>query len=190
MRVTFVTSNPHKYREVREILAPFGIEAVRHSLALPEPQARSLRSVVREKIAHVPRRLDPVLVEDSGIFVSALEGFPGVYSRYAFETIGLTGILRMLRGRPREATFRTAAGLRENGRLWLTEGASHGTIALRPRGSRGFGYDPIFVPEGGRRTYAEMTSEEKSESSHRARAVRSVGRHLAKRMKRRSAAVA
>ena len=150
MRVTFVTSNAHKYREIRETLRPFGIEVDWLRQELPEPQADDLREVVRAKLKQVPKRPNPVLVEDSGVFLSGLSGFPGVYSKNVYDTIGLDGILRLLRGKRRSAVFRTVAGVRVGARSWIVEGRVNGTIAVRPRGSHGFGYDPVFVPSGSR----------------------------------------
>jgi XTP/dITP diphosphohydrolase len=189
MRVTFVTSNPNKYREVRRILRPFGISVDWRRLELPEPQADSLAEVVRAKLEHVPRRRGVVLVEDSGLFIEGLGGFPGVYARYVYETIGLPGVLRLLKGKGRSAVFRTVAGVRHGRSVWLIEGRSPGSIALTPRGSNGFGYDPVFVPTGSDRTYAQMPAVEKNRTSHRARAMRGVGRKLAKTQTRRTGSV-
>jgi XTP/dITP diphosphohydrolase len=178
MRVTFVTSNENKYREVQQVLRSFEISVDWRRRALPEPQAESLKEVVRAKLGNVPRQRGPVLVEDSGLFLTGLRGFPGVYARYAFERIGLPGILRLLKGKRRTAVFRTVAGLRYGRSQWFLEGRSSGSIAPAPRGSHGFGYDPVFIPSGSDRTYAQMPREEKNRTSHRARAIRAVGRTL------------
>lgn len=178
MRVTFVTSNPHKFWEIRAILRPFGIDVAWRRQSLPEPQAQGLRDVVRMKLEHVPPQAGPVLVEDSGVFLRGLNGFPGVYSRYVYDTIGLDGVLRLLSGRSRAATFRTVAGLRIGRTVSFSEGRSPGSVARAPRGAHGFGYDPIFIPMGSRRTYAEMATEEKNRTSHRALAMRALARTL------------
>jgi XTP/dITP diphosphohydrolase len=174
--VTVVTSNVHKFREIRAVLAPFGLSVRRLALRLSEPQASSIGAVVRAKLRSAPALPGYILVEDSGIFLSGLSGFPGVYSAYAYETIGLTGILRLLQGRDRGARFRTVAGVRLGRKEWYCSGEVRGTISSRPRGSDGFGYDPIFVPEGERRTLAERIREEKNRVSHRGRAFAKVGR--------------
>ncbi len=179
MRVTFVTSNRHKVREIERILRPFDIELRWRRRRLPEPQANTLAEVVRSKLDAVPRSWDPVLVEDSGIFLDGLKGFPGVYSRYIYETIGLEGILRLLKGRPRGAVFRTVAGVRVRGRSFLVEGAVPGSVARTRRGRGGFGYDPIFIPIGSPQTYGEMGQAEKGRTSHRARAIQGVAAKLA-----------
>lgn len=176
--IAFVTSNPNKLAEVREIVRPFGLEVRWVRTDLAEPQSEELATVVRAKLFEAPAHRLPMLVEDSGIFLRGLGGFPGVYSRYVYDTIGLAGVLKLLRGHPRQAEFRTIAGVRWHGRQRLFLGRTVGTIALRPRGRGGFGYDPIFVPSGGRRSFAELTAEEKNRLSHRGRAVRKAARAI------------
>ena len=179
MDLGFVTSNPDKVREVRAILAPFGVRVTWVRRSLPEPQADDLADVVRAKLRAAPPAAGPVLVEDSGLFLPALGGFPGVYSAYVYRTLGLAGVLRALQGKDRAAVFETVAGVRRGGSIWLARGRTRGTIAARPRGRNGFGYDPIFVPAGATETFAEMTDAGKNALSHRGRAIRAVGRRLA-----------
>jgi XTP/dITP diphosphohydrolase len=167
----FVTSNPGKFREVAELLRPRGFRVVRLGRPLPEPQADSLEEVVRAKLAAVSGLPGIVLVEDSGLFLPALGGFPGVYSAYAYRTLGLTRIARLLNGGSRAAVFRAVLGVRAGGRSWICRGEVRGRLAERPRGSGGFGYDPLFVPKGHRKTFAEMGTEAKSSLSHRRRAL-------------------
>ena len=180
MRVRFVSSNPAKFREVRSVLRRHGIETVWSNRRLPEPQADRLEEVVKAKLAALPPSVGYSLVEDSGLFLDGLGGFPGVYSAYVFRTVGLDGILRLVRGRSRRAVFRTVAGVRSPMGQWIAFGESRGRIAARPRGAGGFGYDPIFVPDGSRRTFAQMSRAEKDERSHRGRAIDAVGRRLAR----------
>ncbi|MHB1434689.1 MAG: non-canonical purine NTP pyrophosphatase [Thermoplasmata archaeon] len=181
----FATRNPGKLREVREILAAFGVKVEPLPKRFVEPQADNLHDVVRAKLDTVRAIPGTVLVEDSGLFLPGLGGFPGVYSAYIS---GLWGgpeqfrpLLRALKGAPRTAIFRTVAGVSIDGRDHLFAGESRGTVTRRPRGSGGFGYDPIFVPVGERRTFAEMSAEEKNRYSHRGRALRKVGRFLLQR---------
>lgn len=178
MEIAFVSSNQAKFREIRAILAPEAIRVRWHQRSLPEVQSSVLEEVVRAKLSACPRSKLPILVEDSGLFLSALGGFPGVYSRYALETIGLSGILTLLRGRPRTGVFRTVAGLRWGNEVRCFEGATAGRISSAPRGKNGFGYDPIFVPTGHRATFAEMDLHAKNQLSHRRKAVRAVARYL------------
>ena len=184
MRLTFVSTNVGKFREVRATLAEFGVATRWSARALPELQAPSLRRVVRSKLAAARAGDGYVLVEDSGLFIPSLKGFPGVFSSFAYRTVGLPGLLRLIDGRPRQAVFRTVAGLGRGSHGWLFTGECPGRIAGQPRGSGGFGFDPIFVPEGFERTFGEMTSQEKNRLSHRSRAVRKVGRWLSQLVRR------
>lgn len=184
--VTFVSSNRGKAREVRSLLAEFGLRTRWARRSLVEVQSEELRQVAGAKLDQAGAGRGYVLVEDSGLFLTGLNGFPGVYSAFVYDTVGLDGVLRLLDGRTRRAVFRTVAGLRRGSRRWFFVGESWGTIARRPRGSRGFGYDPIFVPEATDRTYAEMSAEEKNSASHRAQAIRKVGAFVARRTGRRS----
>lgn len=176
--VHFVTSNSAKLAEVQAYLEAASIEVRPVLRRLPEPQADQLEPVVQAKLAATADIAGTVLVEDSGLFVDALGGFPGPYSSYAYRTIGLDGLLRLLAERPRAARFRTVVGLRRAGRSTLFPGEVAGTIATRARGTQGFAFDPVFEPEGGPRTFAEMPLQEKNSHSHRARALAGVVREL------------
>jgi XTP/dITP diphosphohydrolase len=184
--VTFVSSNPDKFREVREVLRPYGLRVRWNRRTLPEPQAANLQEVVQAKLDAVRDVRGYVLVEDSGLFIPALGGFPGVYSAHFLEVWKFGPIFELLRKRKRKAYFRTVAGLQNGRRRWMFVGEVRGTIARRAAGKGGFGYDPIFVPRGWHRTFAQGTSAEKNSISHRARAVRQVGARLGSRVPRRS----
>lgn len=183
-RLTLVSGNAGKLAEVRAHLAPLGWQVEADRRGYPEVQAETLAEVTAFGadwlLAHGLG--PPFALEDSGLFVDALGGFPGVQSRHALEHIGLEGLLRLVAGRDRTARFRTdllyvdAAG----GRHHLA-GECVGTLADAPRGAGGFGYDPLFVPRGASRTFAEMTVEEKGALSHRGQAVQALARLLAGR---------
>jgi len=179
--VTFVSTNPGKFREVRELLAPFGVSTRWDRRTLPEPQADTLEEVVAAKLAAVHGQRGYVLVEDSGLFVPSLGGFPGVYSAHFLKIWKFDPLLELLRRRDRRAFFRTVAGLRRGSKHWTFVGEVPGRIAARPKGENGFGYDPIFIPEGYRRTFGELPLETKNALSHRAQAVRQVGEFLRSR---------
>lgn len=178
MDVTLVTSNPGKVAEVRRILAEFEIGVRWANRALPEPQSDDLVAVVRAKLTAATRPGAGVVVEDSGLFIEPLRGFPGVYSRYVLDTIGLAGVLRLTERRPAPAEFRAVAGYRKGTRTLLGKGVVRGTIAPEALGENGFGYDPIFIPEGERETFGEMDSADKDALSHRGLAMRALGRQL------------
>jgi len=115
-----------------------------------------------------------VLVEDSGLFVKALNGFPGAFSSYVHATIGVGGLLRLMRRQTgREAYFQASLALaspRDSSQEF--SGKVNGTLSHKPAGKQGFGFDPIFIPRGGRKTFAEGGVEFKDKYSHRATAFR------------------
>ena len=174
--VLFATSNRGKLEEARTILAPLGISVEQYDGKGIEIQADTNSEVAAyaSRGASNSARL-PVLVEDAGLYVESLDGFPGPYSAYAFKTIGLAGILALLRipGSGRAARFVSSLAYCEpRGEPELFEGAVRGQITTKPRGRKGFGFDPIFVPEGGSKTFGELTLEEKCNVSHRADSMR------------------
>ena len=176
--VTFVSTNRGKLAEVREILRPYGIGVRWRRRTLPEPQAPTLEEVVRAKLAATRDIQGTVLVEDSGLFIESLSGFPGVYSAHFLRIWGFRPILELLRTRRRDAAFRAAVGVRKGGKAWLFTGEVRGTIAMAPKGRGGFGYDPIFVPRGWSKTFAEVPLASKNKLSHRGRALRKAGARL------------
>ncbi len=181
VEVAFVTSNPGKVREVRSLLAPYGVTVRWLRRSLPEPQADRLETVARSKLRAVGPRRGYVLVEDSGLFVRSLGGFPGVYSAHILKLWRFGPILELLRHRDRRASYRAVAALSLGREHWTFRGEVRGAIAASPRGRHGFGYDPIFVPDGFDRTFGELPDATKEAISHRARAMRSVGRFLEQR---------
>jgi XTP/dITP diphosphohydrolase len=178
--VSFVSTNPGKAREVRAVLEEFGVRTRWVRRELPEPQADSLTEVVRAKLAAVVDLPGDVLVEDSGLFIPSLKGFPGVYSAHFLRLWGFGPIFELLRHRDRRACFRTVAGLRQGRRQRVFVGEVWGSISRAAAGTHGFGYDPIFIPKGWDRTFGEARPQDKDTVSHRARAMRKVGRALAR----------
>lgn len=172
--IHFVTTNEGKFREVQTAFKSCSIELARLSVHYPELQTDTLSEVVEFGLDWLCARQDlNILIDDSGLFVNALGGFPGVFSSHAFRTIGNEGILRLLKGvENRAARFEACFGLLLHGEKFLFTGVCMGTIAHSPRGAGGFGFDPIFIPEGSDRTFAEMSTEEKNVLSHRGRAVK------------------
>lgn len=177
--LTFVSTNPGKAREVEEVLRPFGLHVRWVRRTLPEPQAPTLTEVVRAKLEATRDVRGTVLVEDSGLFIPSLRGFPGVYSAHFLAIWRFGPIFELLRARDRRAYFRTVAGVRRGRRIAMFVGEVHGSIAPRPKGRHGFGYDPIFIPRGWTRTFGEVPAEAKNAISHRARAIRKAGRAIA-----------
>jgi XTP/dITP diphosphohydrolase len=176
--VTFVSTNAGKYREAQAILRPFGVSVKWLNQALDEPQADELSEVALRKLRSVPSARGYMLVEDSGLFIPSLQGFPGVYSAHMLKIWGFEPIFELLEHRDRRAYFRTVAALGRGKQHWTFEGEIRGTIARQAAGENGFGYDPIFIPDGWSRTFAEAASVDKDRVSHRSRALRKVGQYL------------
>jgi len=176
--IYFVTGNWGKFEEARGILG----DVEQRNIGYTEIQADSLEEVAVFGMREVSEKVDgPVMIEDAGLFIETLQGFPGVYSAYVFDTIGNEGILRLLDGvEDRRAVFRSVLGYAEPGmEPILFKGELWGKIAHEPRGSGGFGYDPIFEVEG--KTIAEMDLEEKNRISHRGASIRALKSWLSSR---------
>jgi len=160
-RIHFLTGNEGKVAEAKHHLEPLGHDVVQLSVeGIVEPQADELETVARAKLeqakAHLPNQDDWLMVEDAGLFVEALDGFPGVYSSYALSTLGCHGLLRLLdhlhsedlhvEAGLRRAEFRAIAALMTPDGIFIGEGACMGRIAPAVDGEGGFGFDPVFIP--------------------------------------------
>lgn len=180
MKITLVTSNRGKLEEFRSALASLGIEVSHSTEDCDEIQADTLKEVVLNCLDQLRcRGMENIVIDDSGLFVHALGGFPGVYSSYVLRTIGVDGILRLLDDRPdRSAHFECCIGASIGGEEFTVTGRCDGTIATAASGSGGFGFDPIFVPSGDRRTFAEISITEKNSTSHRGRAIQAFAAEL------------
>jgi len=188
VRLRLLTGNPGKLAELQAALDGLGVEVVQDDRGYPEIQADTLEEVAEAGAGHLLATgiEPPFVLEDSGLFVDALEGFPGVYSRYALDTIGNEGLLRLLAGVPepeRTASFRADLCYIDADRgVHHFAGACPGRIAEAARGSGGFGFDPVFVPDGepSGRTFAEMDLAAKNRLSHRGQAVEAMKAYLGK----------
>lgn len=169
--ITFASTNHNKFVEVRSILAVHGISVEFAQTDLVEIQSDSLEEIAAEKaksaLLQVGRQ---VIVEDDGLFIDSLLGFPGQYSSYALKTIGNDGILKLLAGSAdRSASFRSLIAFHDGRRLHISDGHVDGRISEKIT-EGGWGYDPIFVPAGTNLTFAEL-KEKKNEYSHRKKAL-------------------
>ena len=178
-RLVIASHNAGKVREVAELLVPHGIEGVSAaSLRLPEPEETGATFLANAelKAREAVRSGLPALADDSGLAVAALGGAPGIYSaRWAGPdrdfAHAMAAVQERLGDRPRAAAFVAALALAwPDGHVESFEGRVEGRLVWPPRGERGFGYDPIFVPDGHDETFGEMDPEAKSRISHRARA--------------------
>lgn len=175
MALSFVTTNVNKFLEVREIAAEFGVEIEHINLPYLEIQSSNLEDVAKIGAQQAYGMLKrPCFVEDSGLFIDELRGFPGPYSSYVFKTIGNEGILKLMNGVVnRRAEFVSVIGYcRSPTEVFVFRGVTAGEISHEVRGSGGFGFDPIFIPSGESRTFAEMSITEKNKFSHRGKAVK------------------
>ncbi|HDQ05782.1 MAG TPA: XTP/dITP diphosphatase [Candidatus Bathyarchaeota archaeon] len=172
----FVTSNIHKFLEARNVLSEYNIATAKLRVEAVEIQDDSLENIAKYSVQDAVKNCGlPVFVEDAGLFIEALNGFPGPYSRYVYDTVGLDGILKLMENvENRDAYFMSVIGFGSPEEQPICfVGKVEGKISLQKRGTAGFGYDPIFIPlEGDGRTFAEMTTAEKNRFSHRAEALR------------------
>lgn len=174
--LTFVSGNAKKLEEVRAILgANFPLELVSYKLDLPELQGE-VNEVSIKKCQEAARRLKtPVLVEDTALCFNALGGLPGPYIKWFLDKLQPEGLDRLLTGwedKSAEAvcTFAYCAGKCEDLNVVLFQGITKGKI-VAPRGSRDFGWDCVFQPEGYEYTYGELPKHEKNKISHRYKAL-------------------
>ncbi len=168
MEVLFATSNKNKAAEAAAVLKACGVTVSHFPFEHREIRSDSLEEVACEAAEEAYRRCArPVFVEDSGLFIKALNGFPGTYSAWAQKKIGNPGILRLMSGaKDRSATFEACIAYHDGKAVRVFHGKCAGTISDAARGASGFGYDPIFVPAGHLQTFAENI-ELKNNLSHR-----------------------
>ena len=215
MKLGFITSNEGKLIELQKKMLVFGNEVSQLRIDYPEIQTKTIDDVSRFGlrwilsqiksetsnnsvfIGIIDQDLDLLLVEDSGLFVHGLNNFPGVYSKFVFQTIGYSGILNLLSNNSdRSAHFESCfamvdlkqlivptiehaveeEGMNEYSKpepIIIFKGVVEGTIVEEPRGDMGFGYDPIFKPNSSEsnKTFAEMDVDEKNNHSHRGKAM-------------------
>lgn len=189
MKLVFATNNKHKLDEVRKITSHHPVEIV--SLAeincfddIPET-ADTLEGNALQKAHYIQEKFGlNCFADDTGLEVEALNNAPGVYSaRYAGpghdSEANMKKLLHEMEGKEnRKARFRTVIVLVWNGKTYTFDGIVNGTITTTKRGENGFGYDPIFIPEGYEQTFAELGNDIKNQISHRAKAVEKLDEFL------------
>jgi len=175
-KLYFVTRNEGKFREAQITLKGFGIDIEMIREKSFEIQSDDLEEIALQAALRASFELGvELIVEDAGLFIEALQGFPGPYSSYVYRTIGLDGVLTLMQERSsRLATFKSVVAYSQKGSSpSCFRGTAQGFIAESKKGSGGFGFDPIFVPaEGDGRAFSEMDVDEKNALSHRGRALR------------------
>jgi XTP/dITP diphosphohydrolase len=172
----FVTSNVHKFQEARRVLSEYNIATAKLKVEAVEIQDDSPENIAKYSALDAVKNCGlPIFVEDAGLFVEALNGFPGPYSAYVYRTVGTKGILKLMKNiKNRSAYFQSVIAFSSPKEQPICfHGKVEGKISLQEWGTEGFGYDPIFMPsKGDGRTFAEMTTAEKNQYSHRAEALR------------------
>ncbi|MEM3142689.1 MAG: XTP/dITP diphosphatase [Zestosphaera sp.] len=177
LKLFLVSRNEGKIREFRDLGLRECVDVVPLSLDKVEIQSDDLTSIALYSAVQASLYLrEPFFVEDAGLYIKSLKGFPGPFSSYVYKTIGVEGILKLMSSvSDRTAFFKSVIVLYypQQG-FKVFEGVVYGSISLEARGSGGFGFDPIFVPEGHHKTFAELDLETKNSLSHRGRAFRAM----------------
>jgi XTP/dITP diphosphohydrolase len=177
--IFFATNNINKFNEARKVLAEYSISVGMFRVKSLEIQSESLVDIAKSSALDAFGKINlPMIVEDAGLFIDALNGFPGPYAAYVYKTLGNKGLLRLMRDvESRNARFQSVIAYcsREMKSPLCFEGEVAGEITKEERrgdGSSGFGFDPVFKPVNNNRTFAEMSLVEKNGFSHRANALR------------------
>ena len=186
--VFFATGNINKFNEARSILSSYGIAVGMLRVKGDEIQSDSLKKIAQTSAINAYRRCHlPVFVEDAGLFIDVLSGFPGPYAAYVYKTIHNGGILKLMENlKDRRAKFQSVIAYFDETLCEpeCFDGESIGEITLterRAQGKSAFGFDPIFQPSGSGKSFAEMTIEAKNGFSHRAMAIRKFAEWYKKR---------
>lgn len=165
----FVTSNGHKFAEVSKLMEEAGFPIKWEKMKYEEIQGDTTSEISLYSAQKLIGKFhEDFFLEDTGLYVDSLHGFPGPYSSFVASTIGNEGILKLIEGKDRIARFQTVITYCAKGECHQFEGLLEGRIAGTVSGTEGFGFDPIFMPQGGDRTLAEMSTTEKNRISHRA----------------------
>ncbi len=173
MEIVFVTTNKGKMAEAREIGAHYGINFIPNDYDAVEMRSNDPKEIAAESAKDAYAKIKrPLIVEDSGLFIDTLRGFPGTYSAFVFRTIGVDGVLKVMEHKvKRSATMKSAVAYTDGKTVKTFLGEVRGEVPKDSRGTGGFGYDPIFIPEGKELTFGQDL-EYKSEVSHRAQSIR------------------
>lgn len=175
--IFFATNNTSKFNEARRVLSRYKIAIGMLRVKVIEVQSENLEEIAEMSAIYAFQQCHlPIIVEDAGLFIDALNGFPGPYTSYVYKTIGNEGLLKLMENVPnRKACFRSVVAYLsdELDTPVCFKGEVFGEITEEIRkGYSGFGFDPVFKPFGCEKTFAEMSIDEKNKYSHRAKALR------------------
>jgi non-canonical purine NTP pyrophosphatase (RdgB/HAM1 family) len=176
--IVLVTGNANKLRELQAIF-PDDIKLTAEEVDITEIQSLNSREIVTDKLQKAYEKIgQPVIVEDVSAELAALNGFPGSFIKFAEKLLGEESLYELLKGHDdKRATMRCTMGYFDGHDMIIVDGAVNGTI-VKPRGKNGFGFDFCFMLDGETRTNAEMTLEEKNQTSHRHKAVQALLKKL------------
>lgn len=185
LKILFITTNKHKFQEVRDILAEFDIEVEHELMKYPEDNEDDMEEVSKKAAKLLAEKFGkPVVLEDTGLFFEAYNDFPGAQPKFIFNAIGYDGIFRLLKDKNRNAYFKTVAGYCEPGEEpVLFEGIMRGRITEKVfnEDRDSMPYDRVFIPDGYNVTISDMDMETKNSFSQRAQAFKKFGRFLMER---------
>ena len=166
----FVTSNAHKYMEAETLFKKRGIEISWEKMKYEEIQADDNETICRDSCMKLSEKLEsPFFIDDTGLYIKSLNGFPGPFASYVQETLGNSRILEIASGSA--AFFKTVVGFSNQKQIYVFTGILNGNISNRESRTNGFGYDPIFIPQGYDKELSELSTEEKNIISHRGKAL-------------------
>jgi XTP/dITP diphosphohydrolase len=182
MKLKFITTNKHKVEEIGAILKEYGVELEQAIIDYPENKEASIEEVAREAAKNLAEELgEPVMVEDTGFYFDAYDNFPGSQPKFVIKSIGFDGIFRLLAGKDRGFTARTAIGYCEPEKEpQIFIGEMHGQVIdhiVNPDADT-MPYNHIIIPDGYNKTVAEMNIAEKNQVLQRGKAARKLGEYL------------
>jgi XTP/dITP diphosphohydrolase len=185
--IIFVSGNDIKLKEGNLVLAKYGIRMRKKNLNIHEPDLPSIEDVAEHKAREAWKIFHkPLVVEDTGIYFTVYNNFPGGYAKRIYQSLGLEGLLKLLAGKKRDAYFKAVVGYADSrGKIRLFTGELHGKIGkkiMHPE-AQVLAYDKIFIPNGEKRTIVEMPLAEKNAISHRGKAFEKFGAWFAKQKK-------
>ena len=186
--IVFITGNQGKLNEVSGMIP--GIRGI--DMDLPEIQALDASPIIAAKLAEAQKNhMGPCIVEDTSLYLDAMNGLPGPFIKWFIKAIGIEGVFKLTETfESARATARTLIGYAdENGTITFFSGSISGSV-VAPRGTDGFGWDPIFQPDGSEKTFAEMTPEGKNQYSMRKIAVEELRKYIEQKEEERAAAEA
>lgn len=177
--IIFVTGNKGKVKEAQDILGK-GFLVKQANIDLDEIQAIDGKEVIKAKTRKAFKILKkPVLVEDTSLYFEAWKGLPGALSRWFLDTIGCEGICKMMQGESNRGAYaESALAFYDGKKMKVVSAKVKGVVSRKPRGKYGFGWDPLFLPDGFEKTFAEMTTKEKSQISMRKLALEKLRKYL------------